>query len=202
MYSRYTSFEFEVDDRPAVESFWRDVGGPVAASQPGFRGGLILESVQKRGVIRAVTLWDNETDFEAFSAGADHGRVTAGIQATTMATTERDGLKTMGVLWPTPGEVRIIRCSIRPGQLESLRRYWPTNGRATIEGASGCIKAEAFVDPDQMIFILMVYWRSSEDAEAFRLSAAHNEEFAPAIERYVTRLDRLRTLSLNQEVTQ
>jgi hypothetical protein len=49
-----------------------------------------------------------------------------------------------------------------------------------------------------MIFVLMVRWRTPEEAEAFRESPEHNEKFAPGMDRYVTRLDRLRTRAIDQ----
>jgi len=200
MFSRYTSFNYQPDDRTAVASFWAEVGGPVVARQPGFRYGLVLESTEMPGVIRAFTLWDSESHYESFSTGPDQDLIVNGIRSTTMSTVDRDGLETMSAVSPTPGEVRVIRSTIEPGQIEALRSHWPA-ARAIVEAAPGCIAAHGFIDAEQMIFLLMVMWRTAEDAEAFRQSDVHNEQFVPGMDQHVSRLDRLRTQPLDQGVT-
>jgi heme-degrading monooxygenase HmoA len=197
MYSRYTSFHYQPYHLPAVEAFWDEVGGPVAARQPGFRGGYVLRSVEQPDLIRAITLWHSEEAYKALESGPDQKLIGEGIRGTSMSTSERDGMETLAVVAPEVGEVRLIRSSIKPEEEDALRAYWP-RAKAIIEAAPGCIEANGFIDPNEMIFVLMVRWRTPEEAEAFRESPEHNEQFVPGMERYVTRLDRLRTQPIDK----
>jgi heme-degrading monooxygenase HmoA len=192
MYARYTSFRFDTDDLAGVEQFWNEIGAPVVARQSGFRGGFVFRSLDQPDSIRALTLWGSQQSYTALEDGPDQALIGQGIKSTSMATTERDGMEAMSVVRPAVGEVRIIRSSIQPGAVDALEADWP-RARAMIESAPGCVEASGFIDPDEMIFVLVVRWRSAEDAESFRQSPEHNEGFVPIVERHVTRLDRLRT---------
>jgi heme-degrading monooxygenase HmoA len=192
VYCRYTQFSFEPADRSSVERFWEEVGGPIAARQPGFKGGLILDSEDSAGIVRAITVWADRADFDAFSGSDEHQPIVDGVRS-TMKTEARDGLRVLRVVEPHAGEVRVIRARIHEGCVEHLRNYWTTAGRSLVESAPGCIKADAFVDTDALEAVIMFVWRTAADADAFRSSAVHNEEFVPAIERFVTPIARLHT---------
>lgn len=191
MYSRYTAFRFDPDDRTSVHQFWETVGGPVAARQPGFRGGLVLESNENAGVVRAVTMWDDMADFERFSTGPEHDPIVNGIKATSMSTTDRDGLGSIVHLEPLPAEVRVVHVSINEGAADRFVEFWSTQGKAIVESAPGCLRADAYVDRERGEAMLCFQWRTVEDGQRFRESAIHNETFAPAIEQYVTPITRL-----------
>jgi len=193
MYCRYTSMSFDPADRVTVKQFWDEVGGPVVAIEEGFQGGLVMESVDAPGVMRAVTIWRDSDDFNSFSASLRHAPVIEGIRATSMSTTERDGMNVMLFVEPVASEIRIIRCQVAEGQVESLRNFWHLEGRALVENAPGCIKADALIDEGNLQALIVFHWRTVEAAEAFRNSDIHNEQFVPAIERFVTPIEKLQT---------
>lgn len=199
MYCRYTSFAFDGQDRSAVVDFWDRHGAPLAARQPGFRGALVMESEERDATLRTLTLWRGQRDFQSFSSSPDHAPVTAGIRDSGMSVIDRDGLTVLHDVRPRAGEVRCIRCRVHDGATAGLREFWQTTAKRAVERAPGCIKAEAFVDPQRLEFVLMVWWRTHEDAERFRLSGEHREAFVEGLERFVDRIDRLHTVSLDEE---
>jgi len=196
MYCRYTSMSFDPADRTTVEQFWDEVGGPVAAVEEGFQGGLILESVETDGVIRAITIWRDPDNFDSFSVSHRHTPVTEGIRATSMSTTERDGMNVMRLVEPVAAEIRVIRCRVAEGGVDGLRDFWHSEGRDLVESAPGCIKAEALIDEGELEALIIFRWRSAQAAEAFRNSDDHNDRFVPGIERFVTPIGKLQTRSL------
>jgi heme-degrading monooxygenase HmoA len=196
MYCRYTRFSFDTSDRAGVHNFWNEVGAPVVARQEGFRGGLILDSDETDGVIRAITLWADRHHFDRFSNSDENTPIVNGIRSTTMKTETRDGLKVVETVEPEAGEVRVVRARIRPGCLDGFRKYWTSTGRALVESAPGCISAQALVDPAESEAIVTFTWRTAEHAEAFRNSPVHNEQFVPGIEEFVTPIAKLRAEKL------
>lgn len=96
------------------------------------------------------------------------------------------------------GEVRYIRSGVTPERVEHVLDFWRTRGREVIESAEGCHKALGFFDPESTEFVLMIWWRSAEDAERFRLSEYHEREFVQGLGEGVTRLTRTHLTPLDQ----
>lgn len=94
--------------------------------------------------------------------------------------------------WTEPhvGEVRHIRTQVPQARLSEVTRFWHDRGRQVIESWPGCVKARGYVDREASEFVLIIWWRSSQDAEEFRLSDFHEKEFVQPLGADVHRLSR------------
>lgn len=97
------------------------------------------------------------------------------------------------------GQVRYIRSAVTPERVEHVIDFWRRRGREVIESAEGCHRALGFFDREAGEFVLMIWWRSSEDAERFRLSEFHEREFVQGLGEGVTRLARTHLEPLDAE---
>ncbi len=167
-YSRYTAFAVDAADRDRARAFWREVGVPSATSQPGFRLAVILESEESPGRLRTVTVWDRREDFDAYYASDEHQTLGAGIKGSGMRVEDRDGLRALHVAPARVGHLRVTEADLPPEAVERVRRYWHEEGMSLLRRQPGCVSADAYVaaDPDRLVVV--IGWRTEQDAEAFR----------------------------------
>ncbi len=181
MYSRYTSFHFDEGNRKAVLDFWENVGVPSAGRQEGWRGGLIVESVEPPGRLRAGTLWESKEDFDRYYASDEHKVLGAGIRKSGLKIEDRDGLHVLSDARPKGGVLRVTRARVKPDRTDEVEAYWRSTGSSLIRRQPACLRADAFWDSGSGDFVLVLEWRAVSDAERFIASDEHRE-FASGLE--------------------
>lgn len=172
MYARYTEMEFDTDDRERVLAVWSEVGIPSASTQAGWRGATILESEERPGTLRMVTLWDSQADFERYYTGSQHEGLSAAIKASGMRGKLRDGLTAHHAATPTGSLIRVTRGTVDPEQTEAVASWWRDEGQPLTREAPGCVRAEAYWSSPGR-FELVVAWTDRESAQAFLDGPAH-----------------------------
>ena len=172
MYARYTEMEFDPDDRERVLAVWSEVGIPSISRQPGWRGATILESEESAGVLRMVTVWDSQSDFERYYAAPEHVDLSAAIKGSGMRGKVRDGLTAHHVATPAGSLVRITRGEVDPAQTDAVATWWREEGRPMTQEAPGCLRAEAYWS-EAGRFELVVAWTDRAAAQAFLKGPAH-----------------------------
>jgi quinol monooxygenase YgiN len=183
MYSRYTEFRFQPSDREDVLAFWETTALPSASAQPGWRAAYVLESLESdgEGVLRTFTLWDERADFERYRAAPEHDRLGAGIRASGLRITERDGLDVPYSATSGGPLLRITRARFAPEQREAAAAYWTETGAALMRAAPGCLRADAYWADDGTGFTLIAEWAGRDDAERF-LSGPEHRAFGAAMD--------------------
>jgi quinol monooxygenase YgiN len=166
MYARYTELEFDVADRERVLAVWRDLGVPSASKQPGWRGSTILESEDRPGTLRLVTLWDAPEDFDRYYTGAEHVALSDAIKAAGMRGKLRDGLVAHHAATPIGPRFRVIRASVPPDRAADVEGFWLETGQPMMRRAPGNLRAEAFWAGEGQ-FTIISEWRSQDDAQTF-----------------------------------
>lgn len=175
MYSRYTSFHFDEANRKAVLDFWENVGVPSAGRQEGWRGGLIVESVETPGKLWTVTLWESEEDFDRYYASDEHQELGAGIRNSGLKVEDRDGLNVLSDARPKGGALRITRARVKPDRIGEVEAYWRSTGCSLVRRQPACLRADAYWDSGSDDFVLVLEWRAVSDAERFIASDEHRE---------------------------
>jgi quinol monooxygenase YgiN len=172
MYARYTEIEFDAQDRERVLAVWSEVGIPSASRQPGWRGATILESDERPGTLRLVTLWDSRADFERYYDAPEHEGLSAAIKASGMRGKLRDGLTAHHVATPAGSLVRVTRASVPLEQAGAVEAWWRDEGGPITREAPGCLRAEAYWS-EAGRFELVVAWTDRAAAQAFLEGPAH-----------------------------
>lgn len=174
MYARYTELEFEAADRDKVLALWRDIAVPSASVQPGWRGSTIMESQDRPGVLRLVTVWDAPEDFERYYTGEEHVGLSDAIKASGMRGVVRDGLTAHHAAIPRGPLYRVIRASVPIERTADVEAFWKQTGRPMMLRAADNISAEAFWAGEGQ-FTIISEWRSASAAQAFLDGAEHKE---------------------------
>jgi heme-degrading monooxygenase HmoA len=204
MYARLTRLPFPPDREADVREFWTNEAGGAITRQPGFRLAITLAVTEDLPAgedpsARAITLWDAPEDFARWHSGG-HTAVNQPIADAGMRITEReaaDVLMLREAPEPVTGEFRFIRSRVDADQVERVLAWWVARGREVIESAAGCNRARGFWDAAASEFCLAIWWRSAEDAEAFRLSEYHEREFVQGLGPGVERLTRAHLVPLD-----
>lgn len=192
-YARYTEFTYDPDRRDEVVAFWNDPTTSHPTGQPGFQRGYVLDSAEEPGRLRVVTVWEGQQQFDDYYATPGHQAVGPDLAERSARIVARDGLGSVLELEaPSPaGHIRIIRARVKEGtDLDALRTYWRTEGRAALEAAPGNHGARAFLDEAAGIFVIQVFWETEEAAIAYVASDDHHEKLTVPLDRFVVKLDR------------
>lgn len=173
MYSRYTEFHFDPDDRDAVVHFWESIAIPSASQQPGWRAAYVLESDEQAGVLRTITLWNAAADFERYQASEEHDKLGQGIKGSGLSIVARDGLTALQAATASGPVLRVTRARFDPARQIEAAAYWRETGAPMMRSAAGCMRAEAYWADEGNEFTLVAEWASREDAERFLTSPDH-----------------------------
>lgn len=185
MYSRYTTFSFDEADRQRVLDFWEQIAVPSASRQEGWRGALILESVESAGRLRTATLWESKEAFDCYYASDEHKTLGAAIREARLHVDDRDGLDVLFDARPGGGILRITQARVKPDRIDDVAAYWRSTGCSLINRQPGCLRAEAYWGAEPGHFNLVIEWRSLADAERF-LTGDDHKAFGAALDECVT----------------
>lgn len=161
-----------------------------AANQPGFVSGLLLTPEGTENGLQFQTIWNNQAASETFHASAEYRATAASLSDSGLTLRKREAHDIQRWETASAGEVRHIRTSVPAERLDEVAEFWQNRGRQVIESAVGCVRALGFIDREASEFVLVIWWRSASDAEAFRLSSYHEDEFVLPLGEDVIRLTR------------
>jgi heme-degrading monooxygenase HmoA len=175
MYSRYSSFSFKEDDRQNVVDFWINVGAPFICDKQGFRGNYIALSEDNPGKLKAITIWDSKEDFERTFLSEGHDNLLKALKETGMTIDDRDGLNVLIDSRKSTGSLRVIKLQLKPNKTEDAVNYWKSTGEQLINSQPGCMRAEAFKEPETDYLVISILWASTSDAKRFTDSEEHRK---------------------------
>jgi|GEM_PF-5985044 len=190
MFSLYFEITFTESHDSSALRFCDDLALPLAAAHTGFVSGLVLKPVGSTRALRLLTVWNDQAAAESFQTSASFQELASSMAGFGLALAGDEIHDVHRWDFAQAGEVRYIRTSVPPERLDEVALFWQQRGRHVIESATGCVRAQGFIDREASEFVLVIWWQSAEDAEAFRLSDYHEREFVEPLGEDVVRLNR------------
>jgi len=190
-YARYTEFTYAAESQAQIAEFWANPETPNGQDREGFRQSFVFDSVEQPGTLRVLSVWDSAAPFDDYYATPKHDHILERLDELGAVRSVRDGLELRREVQPHAGHIRIIRSALHSADvIDDLGEFWRSEGRAFIEAAPGAIRARAYVQPDDLLFIIQVWWRSEEEATTFVSSPEHDDFLGAQLRQWTTRTDR------------